>query len=139
LPLNYSKYVQTWSMPRWSILGHASRYFLNVMPMCTYLPCRLLYYCYTTPLKHSKMHEICTLSPNLIKLDHGRLNTGCSWQENHTCLLKTGILIFGLVVMFLILQNRCCGSRKVLLSADFWSLTNKNNQRILSTAQFKCP
>jgi hypothetical protein len=30
-------------------------------------------------------------SPNLVKLDHGKLNTGCSWQENQICLLKTGI------------------------------------------------
>jgi hypothetical protein len=42
-------------------------------------------------------------SLNLVKLDHGKFNTGCSWQKNHIHLLKTGILIFGLVVVLWVL------------------------------------
>ena len=78
-------------------------------------------------------------SPNLVKLDYGKLNIGCSWQKNHIHLLKTGILIFGLVVVFSILQNGCCGSGKVLSSADFWSSTNKNNQTKLSAMLIQMP
>ena len=86
-----------------------------------YLPHRFLYHCYATPLKHSKMHEICTRS--ITKLA-GQTRP---WEVEYRLQLAgksnpfttNRYFDFGLVAVFSILESGSCSGGKVLSSADF--------------------
>ena len=81
----------------------------------------VLYHCYATPLKHSKMHEICTLKHHQTWLNStmGKSNTGCSWQEKLNPFTTNRYFDSGLVAVFSIVESGSCSSGKVLSSADF--------------------